>query len=59
MLIDVKSSAVFQWSPDGKILLFGMTNGEVQIFDNAGNLSVSPTVIGCWPSPVAPFTNMV
>lgn len=25
------------WSPDGKILLFGTTNGEVNIFDNLGN----------------------
>ncbi|XP_066268365.1 WD repeat-containing protein 35-like isoform X1 [Branchiostoma lanceolatum] len=25
------------WSPDGKSLIFGMTNGEIQIFDNQGN----------------------
>lgn len=29
------------WSPDSKILLFGMANGEVQIFDNQGNFIVS------------------
>lgn len=29
------------WSPDSKILLFGMANGEVQIFDNQGNFVVS------------------
>lgn len=28
------------WSPDSKILLFGMANGEVQIFDNQGNFIV-------------------
>lgn len=26
-----------EWSPDGKTLLFGMANGEIQIFDNLGN----------------------
>ncbi|XP_074656125.1 WD repeat-containing protein 35-like isoform X2 [Tubulanus polymorphus] len=26
-----------QWAPDGKLLLFGMTNAEIQMFDNAGN----------------------
>lgn len=25
------------WSPDGKIILFGMTNGEVHTYDNMGN----------------------
>lgn len=29
------------WSPDSKILLFGMASGEVQIFDNQGNFVVS------------------
>lgn len=29
------------WSPDSKILLFGMANGEVQIYDNQGNFIVS------------------
>lgn len=35
------------WSPDSKILLFGMANGEVQIFDNQGNFIVS----GCRGAP--------
>lgn len=35
------------WSPDSKILLFGMANGEVQIFDNQGNFIVS----GCCGTP--------
>ncbi|XP_070533961.1 WD repeat-containing protein 35-like isoform X2 [Ptychodera flava] len=26
-----------EWSPDAKLLLFGMTNGEIQIFDGQGN----------------------
>ncbi|CAH1774582.1 unnamed protein product [Owenia fusiformis] len=26
-----------EWSPTGKMLLFGMTNAEIQIFDNGGN----------------------
>lgn len=29
------------WSPDSKILLFGMANGEVHIYDNQGNFIVS------------------
>uniref|UniRef100_A0A8D0CZF9 WD repeat-containing protein 35 n=1 Tax=Sander lucioperca TaxID=283035 RepID=A0A8D0CZF9_SANLU len=34
------------WSPDSKILLFGMANGEVQIYDNQGNFIMKMT-IGC------------
>ena len=34
-----------EWSPDGKNIIFGVTNGEVQIFDNQGNFCVSPHVI--------------
>lgn len=30
-----------EWSPDGKNIIFGMANGEVQIFDNQGNFCVS------------------
>ncbi|XP_013413466.1 WD repeat-containing protein 35-like [Lingula anatina] len=33
-----------KWSPDGKILLFGMTNGEIQVFDNTGNFISKLTV---------------
>jgi len=29
------------WSPDSKILLYGMANGEVHIYDNQGNFIVS------------------
>lgn len=29
------------WSPDSKILLFGMANGEIHIYDNQGNFIVS------------------
>ncbi|XP_060579333.1 WD repeat-containing protein 35-like [Ruditapes philippinarum] len=29
--------ASVEWSPDGKILLFGMANGEVHNYDNLGN----------------------
>uniref|UniRef100_A0AAY4A968 WD repeat-containing protein 35 n=1 Tax=Denticeps clupeoides TaxID=299321 RepID=A0AAY4A968_9TELE len=28
------------WSPDSKILLFGMANGEIHIYDNQGNFIV-------------------
>lgn len=28
------------WSPDSKMLLFGMSNGEIHIFDNQGNFCV-------------------
>ena len=30
-----------EWSPDGKNIVFGISNGEVQIFDNTGNFCVS------------------
>ncbi|PVD32416.1 hypothetical protein C0Q70_07850 [Pomacea canaliculata] len=29
--------ACVEWSPDGKKILFGIANGEVQVFDNVGN----------------------
>lgn len=29
------------WSADSKILLFGMTSGEIHIYDNQGNFIVS------------------
>ncbi|XP_068194364.1 WD repeat-containing protein 35 isoform X1 [Antennarius striatus] len=32
------------WSPDSKILLFGMANGEVQIYDNQGNFIMKMTI---------------
>ncbi|XP_036398203.1 WD repeat-containing protein 35 isoform X2 [Megalops cyprinoides] len=32
------------WSPDSKILLFGMANGEIHIYDNQGNFIVKMTV---------------
>uniref|UniRef100_A0A3Q2XUY4 WD repeat-containing protein 35 n=1 Tax=Hippocampus comes TaxID=109280 RepID=A0A3Q2XUY4_HIPCM len=34
------------WSPDSKVLLFGMANGEVQIFDNHGNF-IMKLAISC------------
>lgn len=33
--------AYVAWSPDSKILLFGMANGEIHIYDNQGNFIVS------------------
>ncbi|XP_030575104.1 WD repeat-containing protein 35 isoform X3 [Archocentrus centrarchus] len=32
------------WSPDSKILLFGMASGEVHIYDNQGNFIMKMTV---------------
>uniref|UniRef100_A0A668VVY2 WD repeat-containing protein 35 n=1 Tax=Oreochromis aureus TaxID=47969 RepID=A0A668VVY2_OREAU len=32
------------WSPDSKILLFGMANGEVHIYDNQGNFIMKMTI---------------
>ncbi|MBN3313719.1 WDR35 protein, partial [Atractosteus spatula] len=32
------------WSPDSKILLFGMANGEIHIYDNQGNFIVKMTL---------------
>uniref|UniRef100_A0A1A8S087 WD repeat-containing protein 35 n=2 Tax=Nothobranchius rachovii TaxID=451742 RepID=A0A1A8S087_9TELE len=37
------------WSPDSRILLFGMANGEVHIYDNQGNFIMKMT-IGCLAS---------
>uniref|UniRef100_A0A8C5M5H2 WD repeat-containing protein 35 n=1 Tax=Leptobrachium leishanense TaxID=445787 RepID=A0A8C5M5H2_9ANUR len=34
------------WSPDSKILLFGMANGEIHIYDNQGNFIVK-LVLSC------------
>ena len=37
-----------EWSPDGKNIVFGISNGEVQIFDNTGNFCVSFVILlGC------------
>lgn len=33
------------WSPDSKILLFGMANGEIHIYDNQGNFIVSAVML--------------
>ncbi|XP_048590308.1 WD repeat-containing protein 35-like isoform X2 [Nematostella vectensis] len=33
-----------EWSPDGKNIIFGMANGEVQIFDNQGNFCTKLTL---------------
>ncbi|KAM6912965.1 WD repeat-containing protein 35 [Xenentodon cancila] len=37
------------WSPDSKILLFGMANGEVHIYDNQGNF-IRKMTISCLPT---------
>ncbi|XP_078503870.1 WD repeat-containing protein 35 [Lissotriton helveticus] len=34
------------WSPDSKILLFGMANGEIHIYDNQGN-SIGTVTMSC------------
>ena len=33
-----------EWSPDGKLLLFGMSNGEIHLYDGQGNMCVSHMV---------------
>lgn len=30
-----------QWSPDGKLLIFALRNGQVHVYDNLGNFAVS------------------
>ena len=35
------NNSLLKWSPDGKLLLFGLLNGEIQMYDNTGNLIVS------------------
>lgn len=37
-----------EWSPDGKNIIFGISNGEVQIFDNTGNFCVSTGLFYFW-----------
>ena len=39
-----------EWSPDGKNIVFGISNGEVQIFDNTGNFCVSALIKNTWRS---------
>lgn len=34
-----------QWSPDGKLLLFGLRNGQVHVYDNQGSFIVSTRVV--------------
>lgn len=33
------------WSADSKVLLFGMANGEIHIYDNQGNFIVSVYIL--------------
>lgn len=33
-----------QWSPDGKLLLFSLKNGQVHLYDNQGNFAVMPKI---------------
>ncbi|GJQ65754.1 hypothetical protein Trydic_g11986 [Trypoxylus dichotomus] len=37
-LKNVQLSGV-QWSPDGKLLIFGLRNGQVHLYDNLGNFA--------------------
>jgi hypothetical protein len=36
--------AKVQWSPNGKLILFGTSTGELHIYDNSGIFVVSPTL---------------
>nr|CAI5867674.1 unnamed protein product [Callosobruchus analis] len=42
----VKLSGV-QWSPDGKLLLFSLKNGEVHLYDNQGNFVMYIKIVCC------------
>lgn len=33
--------AAVQWSPDNSMLLFALTNGELHLYDDQGNFTVS------------------
>lgn len=43
-----------EWSPDNKMLLFGMINGEVHVYDNMGNY-INRVVLHCLNDVPAPF----
>ncbi|CAE1311718.1 WDR35 [Acanthosepion pharaonis] len=43
-----------EWSPDSKMLLFGMINGEVHVYDNMGNY-INRVVLHCLNDVPAPF----
>ncbi|XP_037550969.1 WD repeat-containing protein 35 [Nematolebias whitei] len=43
------------WSSDSRILLFGMTNGEVHIYDNQGNF-IKKMTISCLTSASGPIS---
>lgn len=34
-----------QWSPDGKLLLFSLKNGQVHLYDNQGNFAVIQIIV--------------
>ena len=36
-----------QWSPDSKVILFGHSKGEIQIYDSHGTFNVSMEVSAC------------
>ncbi|XP_073481441.1 WD repeat-containing protein 35 isoform X2 [Aquarana catesbeiana] len=43
------------WSPDSKILLFGMANGEIHLYDNQGNFIVK-MVLSCLVNVTGPLS---
>uniref|UniRef100_A0A4W3H1G3 WD repeat-containing protein 35 n=1 Tax=Callorhinchus milii TaxID=7868 RepID=A0A4W3H1G3_CALMI len=43
------------WSPDSKILMFGMANGEIHIYDNQGNFIVK-LVLQCLANVTGPVS---
>lgn len=44
---DLKNVQLSQvdWSPDSKMILFGLSNGEVHLYDSAGTFIVCKTMI--------------
>jgi len=43
-----------EWSPDGKVILFGIANGEISIYDNLGN-PIGTLILYCLENITNPY----